>query len=182
MAKVLVDSYIRDVRLLSSARTLKLEQPLRLDLRFKVEGQIRKALHQENWTLAYDKHDTTFLIKYVITIQSGILKRYGVLEPVKFVRKASFYWSRNPKLPPNPPNKKIWVMILMDDLPNLPDTAEDARSLLLDVRRTVELMGYNIGKGRHKLVAHVSASWGRHEYIKSDKIDARSNEVEIICM
>ncbi|MBI5133137.1 MAG: hypothetical protein HZA83_00335, partial [Thaumarchaeota archaeon] len=111
-------SYISDVKLLSSASKIKLDEPLKLDLQFKVDGHLREALNQETWTNAYNKHDTAFMIKYVIRIQTGSAKKRDVVEPMKFVRKASFYWSRNPKLPPPPPNKKIWAMIVVDDSPN----------------------------------------------------------------
>jgi hypothetical protein len=177
-----MSSYISEVKLLPSTSRIRPDEPLRLDLRFKVDGHIRNALNQENWTRAYDNHDTTFMIKYVIRIQAGSVKKRDVVEPVKLVRKASFYWSRNPKLPPQPPEKKIWAMIVIDDSPNLPDTVEEAKSLLLDVTRSIELMGSNIGKGTQKLVAHVGASWGKHLYTEPVEIDARSNEVEIVCV
>jgi len=175
-------SYISDVKLSSSNSRIKVDEPLELDLWFKVDGHIRKALNQQNWTDAYNKHDTTFMIKYVIRIQTGSLKKRDVVEPVRFVRKASFYWSRNPKLPPAPPNKKIWAMIVIDDSPNLPDNVEEAKSLLLDVRHSMELMGSNVGKGKHKLSAYVNASWGKHPYTEPVNVEARSNEVEIVCM
>ena len=156
-------SYIGDVRLSSSATRIKPGEPLELDLWFKVDGYIRKALNQQNWTDAYNKHDTTFLIKYVVRVQTGSVKKRDVLEPVKFIRKASFYWSRNPKLPPPPPNKKIWALIVVD------------------VRYSVELMGSNIHKGAQKLVAHISVSWGKHLFTEPVEIEATSNEIEIVC-
>lgn len=175
------ESYISDIKLSPSANRVKVNEPLTLDLQFKVDGHIREVFNQEKWTLAYDKHDTTFMIKYVIRIKRGSRGR-DVIEPVRFVRQASFYWSRNPKLPPPPPNKKVWAMIVADDAPNLPDTVENARSLLFGVNRSVMLMGSNIGKGSHKLVAHVSASWGKHLYTDKEEVEARSNEVEIECV
>jgi hypothetical protein len=174
-------SYISDLKLSPSSNRIRLDEPLRLDLHFKVDGRIREIFNQETWTDAYNSHDTAFLIKYVIRIQAGSLKKRDVVEPVKFVRKASFYWSRNPKLPPPPPEKKIWAMVVVDDAPNLPDTVEDAKALLLDVNQSIELMGSNIGRGTQKLIAYVTASWGRHPYTEPIEIEARSNEVEIVC-
>ncbi|MEM2760935.1 MAG: hypothetical protein QXU32_08465 [Nitrososphaerales archaeon] len=174
-------SYISELKLLPSSTDVRVDEPLRFDVQFRVNGHIREVLNQETWTDAYDNHDTVFLIKYMVRIQTASRKR-DVVEPLKFVRKASFYWSRNPKLPPLPPDKKIWAMIVIDDAPHLPDSVEDARSLLLDVKRSVELVGSNIGKGKHKLSAYVSASWGRHLYTEPVDIEARSNEVEIVCI
>ena len=174
-------SYISGIKLVPSASRIKMNEPLTLDLQFKVDGRIREAFNQQSWTDAYNKHDNVFRMKYVIKVQTGSVKKRDVVEPIKFVRKASFYWSRNPKLPPPPPSKKIWAMIVIDDRPNLPDSVEQAKSLIFDVRRPIELIGSSIGKGKHKLVAHVSASWGRHLFTESTEVDAKSNEVEITC-
>lgn len=175
-------SYLSDVKLLCSASRIKLDEPLKLDLRFRVDGRIRKELNQQNWTQAYNRHDTTFLIKYVIRIQTGSVKKRDIVEPVTFVRKASFYWSRDPKLLPPPPSKKIWAMIVSDESPVLPNNVEEAKTLLLDVSYSTELMGSNIGKGTHQIVARVSTSWGKHFYTEPVEIEARSNEVEIVCV
>lgn len=175
------ESYISGTKLVPSASRINMNEPVTLDLQFKVDGRIREVFNQRTWTDAYNKHDNVFRVKYVIKVQTGSVKKRDVVEPVKFVRKASFYWSRNPKLPPPPPNKKIWAMIVVDDRPNLPDSVEQAKSLTFDVRRPIELIGSSIGKGKHKLVAHVSASWGRHLFTESMEVDAKSNEVEINC-
>lgn len=179
---LLQGSYLSDVRLSSSVSRVRVGEPLRLDLSFRVDGEIRNSLNQERWTEAYDKHDNTFLIKYLIRIQTGSVKKRDIVEPLRFVRKASFYWSRNPKLPPPPPNKKIWAMLVIDDRPNLPDTEDDAKSLLLDVNRSIELIGSNLGQGTHKIFAEVSASWGKHIYTESGEVKGKSNQIEITCV
>ena len=175
------ESYISGMKLVPSSNWVKMNEPLTLDLQFKVEGRIREVFNQQKWTDAYNKHDTVFRVKYVIRVQTGSVKKRDIVEPIKFVRKASFYWSRNPKLPPPPPNKKVWAMMVLDDRPSLPESVEQAKSLIFDVKRPIELMGSSIGKGKHKLVAHVSASWGKHLFTEKMEVDAKSNEVEIIC-
>jgi hypothetical protein len=72
-------------------------------------------------------------------------------------------------------------MIVVDDNPNLPDSVEDAKSLIFDVKRPIELIGSSIGRGKHKLVAHVSASWGKHNFTQQMEVNAKSNTVEIAC-
>ena len=175
------ESYISGTILVPSASRINMNEPLTLDLQFKIDGRIREVFNQQTWTDAYNKHDNVFRVKYTIRIQTGSVKKRDVVEPIKLVRKASFYWSRNPKMLPPPPSKKIWTMIVLDDRPNLPESVEQARSLIFDVRRPIELIGSSIGKGKHKLIAHVSASWEKHTFTESMEVDARSNEVEIIC-
>jgi len=176
------ESYISGTKLMPSVSRVKINEPLTLDLQFKVDGRIREVFNQQIWTDAYNKHDSVFRMKYAIKVQTGSVKKRDVVEPIKFVRKASFYWSRNPKLPPLPPSKKIWAMIVIDDRPNLPDSVEQARSLIFDIKRSIELIGSSIGKGKHKLVARVSASWGRHLFTEPMEVEAKSNTVEIVCV
>ena len=176
------ESYISGAKLVPSSSKIKMNESVTLNLRFRVDGRVRKVFNQQTWTDAYNKHDAVFRIKYTIRVQTGSVKKHDIVEPIKFVRKASFYWSRNPKLPPPPPNKKIWTMIVIDDRPVLPDSVEDAKSLVFDVKRPIELVGSSIGKGKHKLVAHVSASWGKHHFTEKMEVDAKSDEVEIVCI
>jgi hypothetical protein len=176
------ESYISGIKLVPSASRIKMNEPLTLDLQFKVDGRVREVFNQQKWTEAYNKHDNVFSVKYMIKVQTGSVKKRDIVEPIKFVRKASFYWSRNPKLPPPPPEKKIWVMIVVDDRPNLPDSVEQAKSLIFDVKRPIELIGSSIGKGKHKLVANVSASWAKHLFTEKMDVAAKSNEVEIACV
>jgi len=175
------ESYISDIRLVPSANKVKMNEPLTLDLQFKVNGYIREVFNQKTWIEAYDKHDNIFRVKYMIRVQTGSVKKRDIVEPIKFVRKVSFYWSRNPKILPPPPSKKIWAMIVVDDMPNLPESVEQAKSLIFDVKRKIELVGSSIGKGKHKLIAHASVSWEKHLFSEPMEVAARSNEVEIIC-
>ncbi|MFQ5920487.1 MAG: hypothetical protein ACE5JV_00545, partial [Nitrososphaerales archaeon] len=151
-------SYVSALELIPSSAKVRMDEPLTLDVKFRIDGQIRELFNQQTWTDAYDKHDTVFGVKYTIRVQRSSMRNRDIVEPLAFVRKASFYWSRNPKTEPKPPSKKIWAMIVMDDAPTLPDSIEHARSLIFDVRRPIELMGSSIGEGRQKLVARVTAS------------------------
>lgn len=175
------ESYINGIKMVPTASRVKMNEPITLDLQFKVDGKIREIFNQQTWTDAYDKHDNVFRVKYIIRIQTGSVKKRDIVEPIKLVRKASFYWSRNPKMPPLPPSKKIWAMIVLDDRPNLPESVEQAKSLIFDVRRPIQLIGSSIGKGKHKLFAYVSASWEKHTFTEPMEVDAKSNEIEIIC-
>jgi hypothetical protein len=175
-------NYIANAKLAASAGMVKVNEPFTLDLRFKVAGRVRDVFNQQTWTDAYNKHDTVFRIKYVVKVQSGSVRKKNLVEPVTFVRKASFYWSRNPKLPPPPPEKKIWAMVVTDDKPNLPDSVEEAKSLVFDVRREIQLIGSHLGKGRHRLTAHVTASWGRHRFIEKMEISGKTNEITVECV
>src|SRR3712207_9395693 len=76
---------------------------------------------------------------------------------IKLVRKAALFWTRNPKIP-----YRIWVSIVKDDTPFYPLTEEEAKSLLFDVNKVIELKGSDFNSGAHRLYTDIKVSWGKH--------------------
>lgn len=165
------DSFIAGASLEKSQDSVKPGQPLTLSLSFKVEGAIREAFTQKNWERAYNKHDNGFRMTIEVDIKSG---RKTVM-PLKFVRKAALFWTRNPKIP-----FRIWVSIVKDDAPFYPLAEEEARSLLFDVNKVIELSGSDLDSGTQKLYAEIRVSWGKHDYAEPTEIKGRSNEIELM--
>lgn len=143
------------------------DQPPALNLSFTIEGAIRDAFIQKNWEKAYNKHDNGFRMTIEVDIKSG---RKTVM-PVKFVRKAALFWTRNPKIP-----HRIWVSIVKDDTPHYPLSVEEAQSLLFDVSKVIELGADLAGQ---KLSADISVRWGKHEYTEPGEVSAKTNAVEM---
>src|ERR671938_304412 len=162
-------SFIAETALTKSQDSVKAGQPLTLSLSFKVQGAIREAFNQKNWERAYNKHDNGFRMTIKVDIKSG----RRTIVPVKFVRKAALFWTRNPKIP-----HRIWVSIVKDETPYYPLAIEEAKSLLFDVNKVIELNGSDLASGIHKLHADIRVSWGKHEYTEPTEIKGRSNEVE----
>ncbi len=175
-------SRIENVALTASSERVNCIEPLTLELSFSVNGKIREVFNRETWLYAYDKHDNLFRIKYAIVLRSSFGR--NVCEPIIFLRKASLYWSRDPTIEPYPPEKKIWVMIVMDNDSLLPRSVQEAQSLLFDVTRKIDLFTLDrvLGKGKHEIYAEVKASWGKHVYINAHELSARSNKVTIECL
>lgn len=167
----MADSFIAGATLEKSQDSVKSGQPLTLSLSFKVDGGVREAFSQKNWERAYNKHDNGFRMTVEVDIKSG---RRTVM-PIKFVRKAALFWTRNPKIP-----FRIWVSIVKDDAPFYPLTEEEAKSLLFDVNKVIELSGNDLDSGTQKLYADIRVSWGKHDYTDPTEIKARSNEVELM--
>jgi hypothetical protein len=165
------DSFIADASLAKSQDSVKAGQPLTLSLSFKVDGAIRQAFVQKNWERAYNKHDNGFRMTIEVDVKSG---RKTVL-PLKFVRKAALFWTRNPKIP-----FRIWVSVVKDDTPFYPLTEEEARSQLFDVNKVIELSGSDLDSGAQKLHAEIRVSWGKHDYTEPMEIKAKSNEIELM--
>lgn len=165
-----LSSYISGATLEKSQDTVKPDQPLTLNLSFKIEGAIRDAFIQKNWEKAYNLHDNGFRMTIEVDIKSG----RKTIMPLKFVRKAALFWTRNPKIP-----HRIWVSIVKDDTPHYPLTVEEAQALLFDVNKIIELSSKDLPAGAHRLSADIRVSWGKHDYTEPTEISGKSGEVEL---
>jgi hypothetical protein len=166
------ESIVSDAKLILSQDKVKEGESLSLSLSFKIIGNIREVFNQKNWERAYNKHDNLFRITIEISLKAG---RKVVLQN-KFVRKAALFWTRSPKIP-----YRIWISIIKDDTPIYPTTVDEAKSLLFDINKLIELNCDNLKRGNHKLSIDIKVSWGKHYYTNSDKINGRSNTVDIKC-
>ena len=168
----MADSFIDSATLAKSQDSVRSDQPLTLSLSFRIQGSIREAFSQKNWERAYNKHDKGFLMKIEIDLKSGRRRRIAL---IKLVRKAALFWTRNPKIP-----HRIWVSIVKDDTPSYPLTEEEAKSLLFDVNKVIELKGSDFNSGTHKLYTDIKVSWGKHVYTQPNEIKSRSNHIELL--
>ena len=165
-------SIIEDAVLCKSQDKLKVDEILTLSLGFKITGAIREVFDQKNWERAYNKHDNAFRMTIEVCLKSG----RKTIFPLKFIRKAIMFWTRNPKIP-----HRIWVSIIKDDQPFYPLTVDEAKSLLFDVKKVIEVNGNDLTTGRHNLVANIKVRWGKHSYTEPTMISAHSNTTEITC-
>ncbi len=167
----MAESFIDGATLSKSQMSVRPDQPLTLSLSFRIEGSIRDIFSQRNWERAYNKHDNGFLMKIEIDLKSG--RRRIAL--IKLVRKAALFWTRNPKIP-----YRIWVTIIKDDTPFYPLTEEEAKSLLFDVNKVIELKGSDFDSGAHKIYTDIKVSWGKHVYTEPNEIRGKSNDIELM--
>jgi hypothetical protein len=139
-------------------------------LSLKINARIRKLFNQSLWEKAYNKFDNTFRITINVDLKSG----NKILYSIKFVKKAVFFWTRNPRIP-----HRIWIFIVKDDSPFYPESEEEAKSLLFDIEKIIELKPSMISKRSSKIYANVKISWGRHNFTEPTKLEGKSNEEEI---
>jgi hypothetical protein len=139
-------------------------------LSLKINGKIRELFNQSLWEKAYNKFDNTFRITINVDLKSG----NKILYSIKFVKKAVFFWTRNPRIP-----HRIWIFIVKDDSPFYPESEEEAKSLLFDIEKTLELNPSIFTKRTSKVYANVKLSWGKHNFTEPTKLEGKSNEEEI---
>lgn len=143
---------------------------LTLVLSFKIDGNIREVFNPKMWETSYDKHDKVFMM----CIATALKVERTKISLTKITRKAPMFWTRSPKIP-----FRIWVSIIRDNTPFYPVTIEEAKSLLFDVNKIIEIDTNNLDRGTHRMYADINVSWGRHQYTKAEEITNVSNIVDV---
>ena len=148
------------------------EETIKANVRFKVVGGLREAFHPDVWTVAWEDFDkiVRLTLKLSLRERKGLRSR-KLAEVKKAVRRASFYWSRDPDLP-----YRIWAMIVPENggPPKIPHSVEDAKSKMLDIEKEFDLPASLLGPGKHTLVAEATVRWGRRSFIEKGQASAES--------
>jgi hypothetical protein len=136
----------------------------------KINVKISELFKQSLWEKAYNKFDNTFRI----TIKVDLKSKTKVIYSVKFVTKAVFFWTRNPKI-----QHRIWIFIVKDDAPFYPESEEEAKSMLFDIEKVVELKTSSNTDKVSTIYANVTVSWGKHIFTEPTKLVGKSNDEKI---
>jgi hypothetical protein len=165
------------VRLMADKKSYSTTDTINLNVAFRIVGGLREAFHPEVWTVAWEDFDKIMRLttKLSVSLRQGLRNR-KIAEIKKEVRKASFYWSRDPDLP-----YRIWAMIIPEDggPPKIPRNAEDAKSKMLDVEKEFRFSASSLAKGKYKLVAEASARWGRRSFIEKGEVGSKSKPLVV---
>lgn len=166
-------SYIDDLTLVKSNQEKQKEDSITFTLRFGLKGLIRNQLTQKNWEKAYNKHDNSLRI----TTNLKVKVNGRVIDTIKLVRKAIFFWTRNPKI-----DHRIWVMIVKDENPFYPLEEEEARKLLFNFEKEIEIERKYFKKGKNDITISVKLSWGKHDFIDKQGIEKelKIEEIELV--
>ena len=150
-----------------------------LSVKFSLSGDVRNAFNEKNWTDAYENNDNQFKLKYGIKLVSTGLRKHDVAKPIDTYRKASIFWTRNPKLVNPMKEKRIWVQVAKNFEPIIKLTEEDVQKELFDFDEQFILSASELGKGKHKVGAEVFVSWNKHTYTEKNEERMHSKEIEI---
>jgi len=163
-------SSISDIKIGSSHDSIKSNEILTLSLSFNIDGSIRENFSQKNWERAYDKHDNGFRLTISLDLKVG----RNSVDKAKFVRKAVLFWTRNPKL-----SYRVWVSVIKDETPHYPLTIEEAKSLLFDVTKTMELDSNKLNEGENEIHVSIKVSWGKHLYTDPFELHGETKVVKV---
>lgn len=160
------------LKLMTDKKSYSQEGTIVANLGFRIVGGLREAFHPDVWTVAWEDYDKILNLTFSTSLLSkrGPLSR-RLVEQSKLIRKASFYWSRDPDLP-----YRIWAMIMPEDggPPKIPLNVEDAKSKMLDFTETFELPASKLGMGKHTLSASAEAKWPRRSFIEKGSVSGRA--------
>ena len=157
-----------------------LDDTVEITVNFSIEGDLRDAFNEENWTNAYNKNDVSFKLKYGIKLLTGGFRKKEVGKTIDTYRKASIFWTRNPKLVNPMKDRRIWVQVAKNFEPFIRLSEEEVRQELFDFSEKMTCKASDLGKGTHKISAEIFASWQKHEYTEPGNIKNNSKEIEIV--
>ena len=143
-----------------------------LNVGFWIVGGLREAFHPDVWTVAWEDFDKLVRLTLRVSVgMAGGLRGRKIAGAKKEVRKASFYWSRDPDLP-----YRIWAMIVPEDggPPKIPRNVEDAKSKMMDMEKDFQFPATSLGPGDHRLFAEAKVKWGRRSFIEKGEVASKS--------
>ena len=128
--RIMGESNISEIKLLKDKDEFSSDENITINVKFAVEGAIRDAFTEKNWTAAYNKNDNTFKMKYGIKLHTGGLRKHEI-KSIDSYRKAAIFWTRNPKLVNPNKKKRVWVQVAKNFEPFIRLTEEEVREELL---------------------------------------------------
>ncbi|MDH3677143.1 MAG: hypothetical protein OEQ12_02455 [Nitrosopumilus sp.] len=172
-------SKISEILLTSSQDQYSSGDAIEINVQFLIDGYIRNAFNEANWTKAYNNNDVSFKLKYGVKLTSGGFRKKEVGKTIDTYRKAAIFWTRNPKLVNPMKDRRIWVQVSKNFEPFIRLSEEEVRQELFDFNEKILIKTSDLGSGKHKIGAEVFASWQKHDYTESDSIKNNSKEIEI---
>ena len=175
----MAESKISQIELVKSNDKYSLDETVEINVQFSIEGDLRNAFNEANWTKAYNNNDVSFKLKYGIKLMSGGFRKKEVGRTIDTYRKASIFWTRNPKLVNPMKDRRIWVQVAKNFEPFIKLSEEDVRKELFDFNEKFAFKASDLGSGTHKVTAEVFASWQKHDYTEPGNIKNNSREIEV---
>ena len=173
------ESRISEIKLVKSKDEYSSDENIEIYVQFSVEGDLRKAFNETNWTKAYNNNDVSFKMKYGIKLTSGGFRKKELGRTIDTYRKASIFWTRNPKLVNPMKDRRIWVQVAKNFEPFIRLSEEEVRQELFDFNEKFVFKASDLGKGKHRIGAEAFASWQKHDYTETGSIKNSSSEIEI---
>mgnify|MGYP006103872229 FL=1 len=175
----MTETSISEIKLEKTKEEFSSDDNITINVRFSIKGDLRESFTEKNWTEAYEKNDNTFKLKYGIKLQKEGFRKQDIGKNIDTYRKASIFWTRNPKLVNPMKEKRIWVQVAKNFEPFIRLTEEEVRQELFDFSEEFHFKASELGKGKHKIGAEAFVSWQTHEFIEKGESKSQAEGIEI---
>ena len=172
-------NYLSDISLTKDKEEFSEKDDIAIDVKFSIQGDLREAFNEKNWTKAYNNNDNLFKLKYGIKLVSGGIRKHDIGNPIDTYRKASIFWTRNPKLVNPMKERRIWVQVAKNFEPFIRLSEDEVKSELFDFDEKIIFRASELGAGNHKVGAEAYVSWQKHDYTESFSTKSHAKEIEI---
>ena len=176
---IMSETVISDIQLAKSNDEFSSDDNITINVKFSITGELRNSFTEKNWTDAYDQNDNTIKLKYGVKLSKGGIRKHDLGKPIDTYRKASIFWTRNPKLVNPMKEKRIWVQVAKNFEPFIRLTEEEVRKEFFDFDESYTFKASELGIGKHKINAEAYASWQTHSYIEKGDAKNQSKDFEI---
>ena len=173
------ETTISGIEILKDKETYTVNDTIILNVKFSITGLVRDSFTEENWTKSYEKYDNVFKLKYGIKLNKTGLRKSSITE-IDSYRKASIFWTRNPKLVNPMKEKRIWVQVAKNFKPIIRLTEEEVREEFFDFDEKIMIEAKKLGSGKHHISAEAHASWQSHDFMEKGEAKSDDKEIEII--
>ena len=172
-------NFISDINLSKSKDEFSSDDMIEIGIKFSVQGNLREEFNEKNWTKAYNKNDNLFKMKYGVKLLSSGIRKHDLGKPIETYRKASIFWTRNPKLVNPMKERRIWVQVAKNFEPFIRLTEEEVRQELFDFDEKIIFKASELGSGKHMIGAEAYVEWQKHDYTDQFKTKSHAKEIEI---
>lgn len=170
---------ISDINLIKTKDEFSSDEIITINVKFSIQGALREAFNEKNWTGAYNKNDNLFKLKYGVKLLTGGIRKRELGKPIDTYRKASLFWTRNPKLVNPMKEKRIWVQVAKNFEPFIRLTEEEVRQELFDFDEKITFKASELGNGKHAIGAEAYVEWQKHDYTEPFNTKFNAKEIEI---
>ena len=146
----MAESRFSEVTLTSPKAEYSPGENVEITAEFSIQGGIRNAFNEGDWTKAYEANDVSFKLKYgARLVTAGGFRKKAVGRPVDTYRKASIFWTRNPKLVNPMKDKRIWVQVAKNFEPYIRLSEEEVPGRAVRLCRDVRHKAVGAGRRGH---------------------------------
>jgi len=82
---------ISDISLVKNKDEFSSDDIVTIDVKFSIQGELREAFNEKNWTKAYNKNDNLFKLKYGVKLHTIGIRKHELGKPIDTYRKASIF-------------------------------------------------------------------------------------------